>query len=180
MFSCRTRGFCPSCHAKRLEEWAEQVALMAAEESGEYFWLSAITRSGSLSSFNRGSGVSRRDTLFGHRFSRQLTWPRGRMYINTRPRPAILSFLVERPQLQAIWPADAHGAKMEFPIRQIRPVEECPNDYSNRPASALVGRCGLVFWNRRRNLGSRKGGEAQSPRTRRNAVPNGEDSRNGP
>jgi len=23
MFSCRTRGFCPSCHAKRLEEWAE-------------------------------------------------------------------------------------------------------------------------------------------------------------
>jgi len=23
MFSCRTRGFCPSCHAKRLEEWSE-------------------------------------------------------------------------------------------------------------------------------------------------------------
>ncbi len=23
MFSCRTRGFCPSCHAKRLEEWGE-------------------------------------------------------------------------------------------------------------------------------------------------------------
>ena len=23
MFSCRTRGFCPSCHAKRLEEWDE-------------------------------------------------------------------------------------------------------------------------------------------------------------
>jgi len=23
MFSCRTRGFCPSSHAKRLEEWAE-------------------------------------------------------------------------------------------------------------------------------------------------------------
>ena len=22
-FSCRTRGFCPSCHAKRIEEWAE-------------------------------------------------------------------------------------------------------------------------------------------------------------
>jgi len=22
-FSCRTRGFCPSCHAKRLEEWEE-------------------------------------------------------------------------------------------------------------------------------------------------------------
>jgi len=21
MFSCRTRGFCPSCHAKRIEEW---------------------------------------------------------------------------------------------------------------------------------------------------------------
>ena len=26
MFSCKTRGFCPSCHAKRREEW------------GEYFW----------------------------------------------------------------------------------------------------------------------------------------------
>jgi hypothetical protein len=25
MFSCRTRGFCPSCHAKRLEEWCEWV-----------------------------------------------------------------------------------------------------------------------------------------------------------
>jgi hypothetical protein len=23
MFSCRTRGFCPSCHGKRLEEWGE-------------------------------------------------------------------------------------------------------------------------------------------------------------
>ena len=23
MFSFRTRGFCPSCHAKRLEEWGE-------------------------------------------------------------------------------------------------------------------------------------------------------------
>jgi hypothetical protein len=23
MFSCRTRRFCPSCHAKRLEEWGE-------------------------------------------------------------------------------------------------------------------------------------------------------------
>jgi len=23
MFSCRARGFCPSCHAKRLEEWGE-------------------------------------------------------------------------------------------------------------------------------------------------------------
>jgi hypothetical protein len=23
MFSCRSRGFCPSCHAKRLEEWGE-------------------------------------------------------------------------------------------------------------------------------------------------------------
>jgi hypothetical protein len=22
-FSCRTRGFCPSCHAKRLEQWGE-------------------------------------------------------------------------------------------------------------------------------------------------------------
>ena len=25
LFSCRTRGFCPSCHAKRLEEWGEWV-----------------------------------------------------------------------------------------------------------------------------------------------------------
>ena len=23
MFSCRTRGFCPSCHGKRIEEWGE-------------------------------------------------------------------------------------------------------------------------------------------------------------
>jgi len=23
MFSCRSRGFCPSCHAKRVEEWGE-------------------------------------------------------------------------------------------------------------------------------------------------------------
>jgi len=23
MFSCRTRGFCPSCPAKRLEEWGD-------------------------------------------------------------------------------------------------------------------------------------------------------------
>ena len=25
MFSCRTRGFCPSCHAKRIEEWGEWI-----------------------------------------------------------------------------------------------------------------------------------------------------------
>ena len=24
-FSCKTRGFCPSCHARRLEEWGEWV-----------------------------------------------------------------------------------------------------------------------------------------------------------
>jgi len=54
MFSCRTRGFCPSCYAKRVEDRIidhlklrfvaakpppphvfEQVALTAAEESGE-------------------------------------------------------------------------------------------------------------------------------------------------
>jgi len=23
MFSCHTRGFCPSCHANRLEEWGQ-------------------------------------------------------------------------------------------------------------------------------------------------------------
>jgi len=23
MFSCRTRGFCPSCHAKRVEQWGD-------------------------------------------------------------------------------------------------------------------------------------------------------------
>jgi len=27
MFSCRTRGFCPSCHAKRLEEWGEWMPM---------------------------------------------------------------------------------------------------------------------------------------------------------
>ena len=40
MFSCKTRGFCPSCHAKRREEWGEwmrEELLLAAEESGEYF-----------------------------------------------------------------------------------------------------------------------------------------------
>jgi hypothetical protein len=25
MFSCRTRGFCPSCHSKRLEECGEWI-----------------------------------------------------------------------------------------------------------------------------------------------------------
>jgi hypothetical protein len=25
LFSCRTRGFCPSCHAKRVEEWGEWI-----------------------------------------------------------------------------------------------------------------------------------------------------------
>ena len=25
IFSCKTCGFCPSCHAKRLEEWGEWV-----------------------------------------------------------------------------------------------------------------------------------------------------------
>ena len=37
MFSCKTRGFCPSCHAKRREEWGEwmrEELLMAAEEMG--------------------------------------------------------------------------------------------------------------------------------------------------
>ena len=54
MFSCRTRGFCPSRHAKRLEERGEwmgrassgcppphhiayQEVLVAAETGGEYF-----------------------------------------------------------------------------------------------------------------------------------------------
>ncbi|MFO7734503.1 MAG: transposase zinc-binding domain-containing protein [Candidatus Aminicenantes bacterium] len=48
-FSCKTPRFCPSCHAKRLEQWGEweretllldvphrQVVLIAGEESGEY------------------------------------------------------------------------------------------------------------------------------------------------
>jgi len=26
MFSCKTRGFCPSCHAKRREEWGDLSA----------------------------------------------------------------------------------------------------------------------------------------------------------
>jgi len=25
MFYCKTRGFCPSCHAKRREEWGEMI-----------------------------------------------------------------------------------------------------------------------------------------------------------
>jgi ribosomal protein S27E len=44
MFSCKTRGFCPSCHAKRREEWGEwmrEELLMAAEESEEYLFLFA-------------------------------------------------------------------------------------------------------------------------------------------
>jgi hypothetical protein len=28
MFSCKTRGFCPSCHAKRLEEWMREMLLL--------------------------------------------------------------------------------------------------------------------------------------------------------
>jgi len=28
MFSCRSRGFCPSCHAKRREEWGDLSALL--------------------------------------------------------------------------------------------------------------------------------------------------------
>jgi hypothetical protein len=27
MFSCRTRGFCPSCHSKRLGEWGERFII---------------------------------------------------------------------------------------------------------------------------------------------------------
>jgi len=27
MFSCKTRGFCPSCHAKRREEWGEWMRI---------------------------------------------------------------------------------------------------------------------------------------------------------
>jgi len=40
MYSCKIRGFCPSYHAKRREEWGEwmrEELLMAAEERGEYF-----------------------------------------------------------------------------------------------------------------------------------------------
>ena len=25
MSSCRARGFCPSCHVKRVEEWGERI-----------------------------------------------------------------------------------------------------------------------------------------------------------
>ena len=32
MFSCRTRGFCPSCHAKRLEEWDEWMRERLGQE----------------------------------------------------------------------------------------------------------------------------------------------------
>jgi len=30
MFSCKTRGFCPSCHAKRREEWGDLSASTCA------------------------------------------------------------------------------------------------------------------------------------------------------
>ena len=33
MFSCRTRGFCPSCHAKRVEEWGESRDKPSARHS---------------------------------------------------------------------------------------------------------------------------------------------------
>ena len=35
MFSCRTRGFCPSCHAKRIEEWGESRDWPGASHSPE-------------------------------------------------------------------------------------------------------------------------------------------------
>ena len=35
MFSCRTRGFCPSCHAKRVEEWGESRDWPGASHSPE-------------------------------------------------------------------------------------------------------------------------------------------------
>jgi ribosomal protein S27E len=44
MFSCRTRGFCPFCHAKRLEEWGEWMKQLLSPEWGErmlscYIWI---------------------------------------------------------------------------------------------------------------------------------------------
>ena len=38
MFSCKTRGFCPSCHAKRLEEWGEWMreTLLRERETMDY------------------------------------------------------------------------------------------------------------------------------------------------
>jgi len=35
MFSCRTRGFCPSCHAKRIEGWGESRDWPGASHSPE-------------------------------------------------------------------------------------------------------------------------------------------------
>ncbi|MCX6574778.1 MAG: hypothetical protein NTV82_00105, partial [Candidatus Aminicenantes bacterium] len=50
-FSCRSRGFCPSCHAKRLEEWGEwireelllDVPLLCAECGGTMKVIAFIT-----------------------------------------------------------------------------------------------------------------------------------------
>ena len=44
LFSCKTRGFCPSCHAKRREEWGEGMILSLLRISGwlEVFFICMI------------------------------------------------------------------------------------------------------------------------------------------
>ena len=36
MFSCKTRGFCPSCHAKRREEWGEWMRTLCLRQRSTY------------------------------------------------------------------------------------------------------------------------------------------------
>jgi ribosomal protein S27E len=47
MFSCRTRGFCPSCQAKRVEEWGEWMRekLRPVAAKG---WAEMITKCGGI------------------------------------------------------------------------------------------------------------------------------------
>jgi hypothetical protein len=45
MFSCRTRGFCPSCHARRLEEWGDGKKIIfvgISLDSDEALWKKAM------------------------------------------------------------------------------------------------------------------------------------------
>jgi len=55
MFSCKTRGFCPSCHAKRREEWGvflrASVAVFCRFKVGVYLKLDGLEISRDLCRF---------------------------------------------------------------------------------------------------------------------------------
>lgn len=44
MFSCRTRGFCPSFHAERLEEWDERILAWRHTDFNAHSWVRAKTK----------------------------------------------------------------------------------------------------------------------------------------